>query len=355
MSEVFKKLLLDPEHISSLLSWFDTHSIAYPWGDNPTAYRVWISEVMLQQTVVTAAVEHFKKWMIQFPDIDTLAAAEEQAVLKAWEGLGYYSRARNIHKAAAYLVHSHNSSLPESYDELIRVPGIGDYTARAVLSLAFAQPWPVLDANIRRIARRLYALSDWEKGDDRALIKMLERIIPHKASGNFNAALMQLGQQICRSGKPDCLFCPFLSVCKARKGGLEESIPPKKKRLIKEKQTVLFLIRHGDKILMIHRKSGIGRGLWFLPACEKSQAGDIRSRMESFWQEAGTLPNQTHFYTAWKDYLYTEVYETKFPESIPLKEFFNHREDRALWIALNDLENYPSPSVYRRLLNNYIN
>lgn len=355
MSEVFHKLLLDTKDVKSLLLWFKKHGISYPWGDNPTAYRVWISEVMLQQTVVTAAVEHFRKWMIQFPDIETLAMAEEQTVLKAWEGLGYYSRARNIHKGAAYLVHSHHSNLPETYDELIRVPGIGDYTARALLSLALGQPWPVLDANVRRIARRLYVLSDWERGDDKALIEMLNRIIPHKLPGEFNAAMMQLGQQVCRSGKPDCPSCPFISVCKAREKGVEESIPPKKKREIKEKQTVLFLIRHGDSVLMIRRKSGIGRGLWFLPGCEKKHAGRIRSRMESYLQEAGTLPPQTHFYTVWKDFLYTEVYETMLPGSIPLEEFLHHRDDKAAWIALNDLETHPSPSVYRRLLNNYIN
>jgi A/G-specific adenine glycosylase len=140
MTEISEKTpLLGLNEVHDLMDWFHRHSIDYPWGDNPTPYRVWISEIMLQQTVVTAAIDHFIRWMDLFPDIQSLTEAREQTVLKAWEGLGYYSRARNILKGALFLTEYHHGTLPSSYEELIKVPGIGDYTARAILSLAFSR------------------------------------------------------------------------------------------------------------------------------------------------------------------------------------------------------------------------
>ena len=291
--------------------------------------------------------------MTLFPDICALAEAEEEDVLKAWEGLGYYSRARNIHKGAAYLLEKHNGALPSRYEELLAVPGIGDYTARALLSLAFGLPWPVLDANVRRIGQRLTAREEWGRDEDRQLLDSLGRIIPPEDPGRFNAALMQLGQQVCRTGRPSCASCPFLKDCLARKQGLEELIPQKKKRVIREKHTTLFLIIHRGRVLMVRRSRGIGQGLWFLPGVESASAGPLRKKLSSFLDEAGSLPGITHFYTCWKDYLNTEIYETPSPGRLEIPDFKNNPEDSFEWVKIQDLESRPSPSVYRRILGNF--
>ncbi len=343
-------LPLKSSHIESLLSWLDESGIDYPWGDNPTAYRVWISEVMLQQTVVTAAVEHFRRWMLLFPDIPALAAAEEQEVLKAWEGLGYYSRARNLHKGARYLMESCGGSLPDSYGELLKVPGIGDYTARAVLSLALGKPYPVLDANVRRIGQRLTAFSEWSPALDRELLELLDGIIPPESPGKFNAALMQLGQQVCRTGIPRCDECSLQEVCRARLEGLETFIPARKKRQIKEKHTVLFLLLKGREILLYRRSRGIGQGLWFLPGAEISQAEKIRGILSENAGEAGVLQDTVHLYTTWKDWLHTEIYQVKPDRDIPAAVFPLENSAEVQWVDIEKLGDFPTPSVYRKIL-----
>ena len=336
--------------VTPLLSWLETSGRAYPWGEEPSPYRVWISEVMLQQTVVSAAVDHFKRWIILFPHTEALAEAEEQAVLKAWEGLGYYSRARNLHKGARYLVDQRDGLLPDSYEELIKVPGIGDYTARAILSLAYGKASPVLDANVRRIGQRLTARADWDLKADRALLGRLETLIPRDTPGAFNAALMQLGQLICRTGRPDCQACPLGSVCLAFRQGKAEGIPVKKSRTLKEKHTILFLIRRDDSLLLYRRQNGIGKGLWFLPGVEKSEAPLVRSRLEKMAREAGSLPEKTHFYTTWKDFLYPEIYELSGSPDTTRQVFSFAPDEQVEWVCLSVLKDYPTASVYRKIL-----
>ena len=328
----------------------DRKGIEYPWGDDPSPYRVWISEVMLQQTVVTAAVEHFKRWLVLFPDIPALAAAGEQEVLKAWEGLGYYSRARNLHKGARYLIQNCGGLLPELYEELLKVPGIGDYTARAVLSLAFGKPYPVLDANVRRIGQRITAVPQWSSSRDRELLLQLDKIIPPEEPGKFNAALMQLGQLVCRTGTPRCNECPLQDICRARLLGKETFIPEKKKRKIKEKHTVLFLLLRDRKVLLYRRSRGIGQGLWFLPGAERYRAQEVRKSLSHSIREAGVLQDITHLYTTWKDRLYTEIYQVKPGMDISEKAFALRDSEEFQWVNLEKLREYPTPSVYRKIL-----
>jgi len=341
---------LTPRRTAALLEWFRLEGIDYPWGDNPTPYRVWISEIMLQQTVVTAAVEHYKRWMERFPDAAALAAADEQAVLKAWEGLGYYSRAVNLHKGAMYLMDEYDGKLPDTYDGLLKVPGIGDYTARAVLSLAFGRPRPVLDANVRRIGQRLFARAEWGKAEDKLWLAFLGDSIPREEPGSFNAALMQLGQLICRVGSPDCGRCPLREGCLAEQRNLQGDIPLKKKRVIREKRTVLFVLVREGQVLLVRRSRGIGRGLWFLPGADPENADHIRSRLASCSEAEGTLPSRTHLYTTWKDSLNPELYLVREDPGFSPEWGCSGPEDRICWIPLEKTDDYPSPSVYRRIL-----
>ena len=343
--------ILTGKELRGLLNWFRENGIDYPWGDNPTPYRVWISEIMLQQTVVTAAVGHFTRWMDQFPHISALASASEQQVLKAWEGLGYYSRARNILKGAVYLKEHCGGSLPDSYEELVRVPGIGDYTARAVLSLAFGKPWPVLDANVRRIAQRLYARKEWGSAEDKALLEALDRIIPSdntpgKNPGLFNCALMQLGQQICRIKSPDCPQCPFRGNCRAKGAGLQAEIPAPKKRVVKEKSSALILLRSEGRYLLQRRSSGIGQGLWFIPSCPTEKEENIRARLKP--TEILPLKKRVHLYTSWRESLEPRLYIGKAPSESLLYELFG--DDPFSWVSEDELNAHPTPSVYRKIL-----
>ncbi len=351
MSERDFALPLDSGSVFRLISWFEKNAVSYPWGDDPSPYRVWISEVMLQQTVVTAAVEHFKRWIVRFPDTEALAEAGEQEVLKAWEGLGYYSRARNLHKGAVYLMQNRKGSLPESYEELVKVPGIGDYTARAILSLAFQKAYPVLDANVRRIGQRLSACAEWPARSDRSLLAALEKIIPSDSPGQFNSALMQLGQQICRTGNPRCSHCPLAENCLARASGLAEEIPRKKVRPVKEKHTVLFVLLKENALLLYRRSKGIGKGLWFLPGADAAEAPTVRERIDPIVKEAGSLPAATHLYTTWKDHLCIELYEVNSGTDVPCSVFPLGRGELFEWVDLKRLEEYPAASVYRKILN----
>ncbi len=343
--------LITEKELQDLLLWFRKNGIAYPWEDNPTPYRVWISEIMLQQTVVSAAVGHFTRWMEQFSHIGALAEASEQQVLKAWEGLGYYSRARNILKGAVYLTEEYGGRLPDTYGELIRVPGIGDYTARAVLSLAFGKPYPVLDANVRRIAQRLYGRREWGSGEDRALLDALDRVIPRengglRSPGLFNCALMQLGQLVCRIKSPDCGRCPLASGCRAKKTGRQAEIPAPKKRTVKEKRSVLILLCNEKRYLLQQRRKGIGKGLWFIPSCPPEKEKDIQNRLAP--SEVLPLEKRVHLYTTWRETLEPRLYIADPPEDAVLCELFG--DDPLCWVAEDELETHPSPSVYRRIL-----
>ncbi|MDC7234216.1 MAG: NUDIX domain-containing protein [Spirochaetales bacterium] len=345
--------LFSHQETRELLDWFSRCGIDYPWGDNPTPYRVWISEIMLQQTVVTAAVGHFNRWMDLFPDVESLAAADEQSVLKAWEGLGYYSRARNLRKGAVYLMEQHGGNLPDEYRQLLKVPGIGDYTARALLSLAFGKPWPVLDANVRRIAQRLLARREWEKTDDLSLMESLETRIPEESPGLFNCALMQLGQQVCRVRTPDCESCPLKRSCRSRERELQGEIPAPKKRKISEKSSVLLLLISDGRILMTRREKGIGQGLWFLPAFpegrEEELSGELMHPEHGEAADSMILRERVHLYTSWKETLKPRIFFLKdHTDKIP--EWMGPEGDRSRWIDLDTIDEYPTASVYRKIL-----
>lgn len=341
---------MSPWEVKKLLSWFDAHALSYPWGDNPTAYRVWISEIMLQQTVVTAAVGHFTRWMEQFPDIDCLAAADEQVVLKAWEGLGYYSRARNILKGAVYLKNHHASRVPDNYDQLIQVPGIGDYTARAILSLAFFKTYPVLDANVRRIGQRLKGQIEWGSLDDKLLLEDLGNAIPQESPGKFNCSLMQLGQLVCRVKSPHCGLCPLSDLCEARKKGLQALVPAPKQRTLKEKKSALFVFHSQRGILLTRRSKGIGEGLWFFPSCPEGLEEETLQSLQSYIIDKAAMKKRVHLYTSWRETLMPQKFEMDFSFQILPSFLKSDADDEEAWFQEHEWEDCPMPSVYRKIV-----
>lgn len=253
----------------ALLNWYDRNARTLPWRGHPDPYAVWVSEVMLQQTRVETVIPYFLRWMERFPGVTALAAASEQDVLAAWEGLGYYSRARNLHRAARLLVEEHESQLPRSRAALERLPGIGRYTAGAIASMAFGQDEPALDANIRRVLARVFDVdlpARSPQGEAR-LWELARQVLPPGRAGDFNQALMDLGSAVCTPHNPACLICPLNAHCRAYQLGIQEQRPVLDQKAPVPHHTVTAAIIHRDGQVLLARRpsSGLLGGLWEFP------------------------------------------------------------------------------------------
>lgn len=256
-----------------LLKWYDKNRRILPWREEPTPYRVWVSEIMLQQTRVEAVKPYFERFMNSLPDIAALAAAEEQRLLKLWEGLGYYNRVRNMQKAAIQIMDTYGGEMPDTYDELLKLKGIGSYTAGAIASIAYHRPVPAVDGNVLRVISRI-------RMDDRlitdAKVKAsveqdLLQVIPKERPGDFNQAMMEIGACVCiPNGAPHCEECPLASICKAHVNGCELSYPKKamkKERVIEEK--TILIIRDENKAALKKREAkGLLAGMYEFPSLQ---------------------------------------------------------------------------------------
>jgi A/G-specific adenine glycosylase len=220
------------EFRKALLGWFREFQRDLPWRKNRDPYRIWISEIMLQQTRVAAVVPYYERFLSRFPDVQSLASTPQEEVLRLWSGLGYYSRARNLQKAAQQIVAEHAGQFPREREELLALAGIGEYTASAILSIAFGDKHAVLDGNVARVVARLEAM----RGDLREskrwrdLQCKADQLLEHDSAGDWNQAMMELGATICLPRSPQCLLCPVANFCQARKLGLAENIPQKRKK-----------------------------------------------------------------------------------------------------------------------------
>lgn len=252
-----------------LLAWYDQARRDLPWRRNRDPYRVWVSEIMLQQTRVETVKPYFENFIAKFPTVEALAQAAEEEVLKAWEGLGYYSRARNLHQAAREVAAAYGGRVPDTLEEISRLPGIGPYTAGAILSIAYDKPEPAVDGNVMRVFARLLLLDDdiGKPAVRKMISELVRQAMPSERAGDFNQALMELGATICQPRSPQCLTCPVFDYCLARKEGVQERLPVKSKTVRpRPVELVVAVIRRGDRWL-IHKRSsqGLLAGLWEFP------------------------------------------------------------------------------------------
>ncbi len=258
----------------ALLNWFRQHGRVLPWRKNKDPYRIWISEIMLQQTQVQTVVPYFRRFLRQFPHIEDLARAPLSEVLKAWAGLGYYARARNMKKAAEAIIQNFSGSFPRQYDQLLALPGIGRYTAGAILSIAFGEPRPLVDGNVARVFARLMLWDDLTNGSQSArLWTLAQELLPASSPGDFNEALMELGATICLPRVPQCPFCPWKFHCQAWAEGRQNSIPTRKKRLAPREVSLaaVVIIKRG-RVLLIHRQGEKWlEGFWDFPQMEHGE------------------------------------------------------------------------------------
>ena len=270
---------LDPPHNESvmeigklrqnLIRWYRRHRRPLPWRDNPTPYRVWISEIMLQQTQSKTAIPYYIRFLARFPDLRSLAEASEHDVLELWSGLGYYSRARNLHRAAQWIIEK-SGEFPRDLPTILSLPGIGRYTAGAICSFAFNQAQPVVDGNIRRVITRLEGVQN--SVPEEFFWSRMSAWIPPRQPSEFNQAVMELGAMVCAPSHPLCFKCPVEKICKARRLGIEEKIPAARtRRAVQQTQTVILILQTNRRILLTSlEKPAFVPGEWGLPCSQIS-------------------------------------------------------------------------------------
>lgn len=263
---------MTPEQFSTaVLTWFDQHGRHdLPWQAEKTAYNTWISEIMLQQTQVTTVIPYYERFIARFPDVHSLADAEQDEVLHLWTGLGYYARARNLHKAAQTVSRELDGTFPETVEGLEALPGIGRSTAGAVLSISTGKWAPILDGNVKRVLARYFALQEWPgtTASQKKLWQWAETLTPHPRTGDYTQAMMDLGATLCMRSKPACERCPLRSDCQALAIGQQNSLPkPRPKKELPVKQTLMLMIHNTDGEVLLYQRppTGLWGGLWSLP------------------------------------------------------------------------------------------
>lgn len=334
---------------SKLLAWYQKNKRAMPWRDHPNPYAVWVSEIMLQQTRVETVISYFEKWMKLFPNIKTLAAADEREVLNAWEGLGYYSRARNLHKAAKIAVEKFGGELPRNLEDLRSLPGIGRYTVGAIASMAFKMDEPTLDGNLRRVFSRVYDVDEFadSPAGEKILWGLAAQNLPKGQAGDYNQALMDLGATICQPRNPRCLLCPLMELCEARQNGTQEFRPvlKPKKQVPQYVNAAAVIIERGRVLLSQRPSSGLLGGMWEFPNARveyepaKALVKAINAAYRLKVRRKEPLGIVQHGYTHFKVTVHAFRCE---PVSIP-------KDKNLKWVKVSELNDYPMGKIDRQI------
>ncbi len=341
-----------------LLAWYQVHKRSLPWRESPQPYAVWVSEIMLQQTRVETVIPYFSRWMERFPTIMTLSQASQQEVLMAWEGLGYYRRARNLHQSAQIVCQQYNCELPQDIQKLKELPGIGAYTAGAIASIAFGMDEPAVDGNVRRVYSRLFNVSAPIHTPEftHHIRDIAKEQLPAGRAGEYNQALMDLGAIICTPRSPNCHICPWAEHCTAHKHNLQESRPVKL-RLRKTPTRIVTgaIIVRGDEILLSKRlEGGLLGGLWEFPggktlpgedlsACLKREISEELDISIELIKPAGIYH---HAYTHFRVILHAFLCRPQNgcqPRPLQVEEF--------RWVTIPELKDYPMGKIDRQIAN----
>jgi A/G-specific adenine glycosylase len=339
----------------SLLTWYVQSGRDLPWRRTRDPYAIWVSEIMLQQTQVKTVIPYYDRWLAQFPTISSLAAADLQQVLKAWEGLGYYARARNLHQAAQKIVQNYNETFPQDPLTILALPGIGRTTAGGILSAAFNQPIAILDGNVKRVLARLIAL---EVPPSKALSKLWilsEALIDPDHARDFNQAIMDLGATVCTPHNPACLICPWQTHCQAYNLEMQSQVPMSEARApIPHKEIGVAVIWNDQQQILIDRRKsdGLLGGLWEFPGGKVEAGETIEACIQREIQEELGIEIEVgdrlivvdHTYTHFKVRL--NVHHCRYvrgePQAIAC--------DEVRWVELSDLDQYPFPKANLQII-----
>jgi A/G-specific adenine glycosylase len=333
----------------ALLDWFDHHGRKnLPWQQNPTPYHVWLSEIMLQQTQVATVIDYYNRFIHRFPDVQSLAKAKQDDVLAYWSGLGYYARARNLHKTAQIVSEEYTGRFPKTLEELINLPGIGRSTAGAILTLGYHQKYPILDGNVKRVLTRFFAISGWpgnKKVEDN-LWQKAESLLPDKRIANYIQAQMDLGATLCTRSKPDCPHCPLQSHCLAYNTASPTDYPEKKPKKTIPTRTCYWLVcQNGDELFLEQRPSaGIWGGLWSFP--ERQEKEELIAYCERTFHfsvdNIEQLPELTHVFSHFKLTI-RPLLITSRPKGVTDKSVGN-------WYKIDDIMQLGLPAPVRSFL-----
>lgn len=350
---------MQPKILSSaLLPWYAKHQRDLPWRKTHDPYLIWVSEIMLQQTQVKTVVPYYERWIQAFPDIASLAKAPLPKVLKLWEGLGYYRRARNLHETAQLLIEKHGGQFPSDPETIYSLPGIGKYTGGAILSIAFGKSAPILDGNVARILSRLFAIKDpVDRGKgQKKLWGLAALLLPDKHPGDFNQAMMELGATVCLPAAPACLICPVSGFCKARQAGKEEDFPLKSgKMTIKKVRAACAIIRNNGKILITQRpENGLWAELWEFPTFRLAGKEETKSFLKTSLAETGLEAEirslKTSLKRSYTNHAETlEVYDCEL-----IREKRNPgtgaEQGTRKWVTRRDLKKFTFPSAHAKII-----
>jgi len=339
----------------SLREWYQTQGRDLPWRQTRDPYRIWVSEIMLQQTQVKTVIPYYYRWLETFPDISTLAKSSLQTVLKQWEGLGYYARARNLHRAAKVIVNDYNGIFPQQLADVLSLPGIGRTTAGGILSAAFNQPLSILDGNVKRILARLIALDTPPKKAINQLWELSDQLLDQNHPRDYNQALMDLGATLCTPKQPSCLLCPWRNSCQAFQHNLQTEIPMRTPSSpLPHKQIGVAVIWNQQGEILIDRRlqEGLLGGLWefpggkieaqeTIPACIERE---IKEELGITVEVGDHLITINHAYTHFRVTLYVHHcrYLSGDPQPIEC--------DEIRWVKPEQLAEFPFPKANTRII-----
>jgi A/G-specific adenine glycosylase len=333
-----------------LLAWYDRHARTLPWrarpGERADPYRVWLSEIMLQQTTVVAVGPYFRDFLARWPTVQDLAAADLDAVLHAWQGLGYYARARNLHKCARVVSADHGGAFPDNEDALRRLPGIGAYTAAAIAAIAFGRRATVMDGNVERVVARLFRVTEPLPRAKPELRRLAEGLTPDERAGDYAQAMMDLGATICLPRKPKCMLCPLVEDCAARRAGDPEALPaklPKAERPKRHGVAFWTLRRDGAVLLRRRPENGLLGGLFEVPSTDwRAAPWDIDEAIAAAPTRASWRPLEgvvRHGFTHFELEL-----------SLLVGSARGASADGAVWCPVDRLSDYALPTLMKKVV-----
>ena len=339
-----------------LLNWFDKHGRHdLPWQQDPTPYRVWVSEVMLQQTQVATVIPYYQRFMTRFGDVASLADANDDEVLALWSGLGYYSRARNLHQAARQIRDTHNGRFPQTFDEVVALPGIGRSTAGAILAIANDQLHPILDGNVKRVLSRYHAIEGWpgKREVEQRLWKVATEHTPGERVADYTQAIMDLGATLCMRSKPACDSCPMHIDCEAFRQQSVAEFPGKKPRKTLPTKSVIMpvVINSAGEVLLEKRPpSGIWGGLWSLPECSDEK------ELARWCEKLGCIGGEIERIEPFK-HTFSHYHLMIHPQVVMVNESGKDIRDggESCWYLLHRLEQLGLPTPVKRVLENLMN
>lgn len=339
----------------ALLDWFATHQRDLPWRRSRDPYRIWVSEVMLQQTRVETVIPYYQRWFERFPTLQALAAAPESDVLKAWEGLGYYSRARNLHGAVQEVVARYGAEVPDDPEAIAGLKGVGPYTAGAVLSIAYNRSVPAVDGNVMRVLSRICLIRDdiMQPATRQGMEALAQVLIPPGQASSFNQALMELGALICTPTSPKCQLCPVAAYCQARAEGVQAELPVKAKaKAPRSVERVAAVILHEGRVMIVRRPTdGLLGGLWEFPGDDKPEGAPWERAVHSALLERYGVELEVEAHLASVKHIFSHLvwdlraYTARLaPGSPPPAE-----SETLRWVVPADLSQYAFPVAYQKV------